>query len=874
MRRTKHLGRTASQHRIPRLLQGLSDLAGVFPGLRALRPHGVRMVTLHQLAERELDLFGGCIARDTEELVRGHSKPDARESEGSLGRAFGAGSARSVRGARRDFGLSQARRLVTLRRLAFGFARLKAGFAELAIARTFERPKNDARCQCDARDKGTSARFEIQREPPFGHRGFQCGVAWGQTQALRAFALLVCLPWGGAEITPLTARSDCAMRALTREGVRLCLSEAEAARWLGAGEPGPRRTEAHVACFEARGRWAYARDPERAVFQVQGLAAQAVVSAPEFGPGREITAGLQRLRLRLRALLLEARASPLLLHLLLGINGDPLREDALRSLGFVHLLSPSGIHLWALAAWVNFCAGVCARRLAVSARWVLWIQGLATIGVWLAAWMLQGLKWGMLRPVLVVGARLGAQRAGVRWRAFSPLLCSLSVEALALAVRTPAAGESRSWAQFAAHGRWHYAAAVGFGLWAAEMVRADEASTTDGWRAHLRLHAAMAVGSWIPIALAEVLTQGWTSVLTPLWSLLTIPVIAQLVYPAGLLALAGSGFSAGGSAALLRGLSSVTEALLSVLVRASESITGIWIVSPGALLAGAVLACAVLGVARTPAMGSALRRRIALSIGVALLAATAARMTPLRMSLLTHRDDSVSQLRVGQGDAALVALRSGAGTDATGLIDAGPPGTLRLSQWLTAMARTGSGSLDWVLLTHADADHTAGLWALARWTRIGCVGAPRGLVEKSLWVAPLAPYADCVPSFAGRAVVSEIAERGANGVMGGIAIRLQTRQGQKLYVNLGDATVRGERRLWGAIEREISAPLPATRILKLSHHGSHTSSGEAFLRSLRPTEAWISFGAGNSYGHPHLDVLERVRELGIPIRSTAGGDLF
>ncbi len=63
-------------------------------------------------------------------------------------------------------------------------------------------------------------------------------------------------------------------------------------------------------------------------------------------------------------------------------------------------------------------------------------------------------------------------------------------------------------------------------------------------------------------------------------------------------------------------------------------------------------------------------------------------------------------------------------------------------------------------------------------------------------------------------------------------------------------------------------PLERVDILQVGHHGSNTSSGQAFLENIAPDLALISVGAGNSYGHPHKKTLQRLRETGAEILRT------
>lgn len=56
--------------------------------------------------------------------------------------------------------------------------------------------------------------------------------------------------------------------------------------------------------------------------------------------------------------------------------------------------------------------------------------------------------------------------------------------------------------------------------------------------------------------------------------------------------------------------------------------------------------------------------------------------------------------------------------------------------------------------------------------------------------------------------------------------------------------------------------------LSLGHHGSNTSTDPAFIQAINPSIAIYSAGANNSYGHPHPEVVSRVKDAGITLYGT------
>lgn len=57
-------------------------------------------------------------------------------------------------------------------------------------------------------------------------------------------------------------------------------------------------------------------------------------------------------------------------------------------------------------------------------------------------------------------------------------------------------------------------------------------------------------------------------------------------------------------------------------------------------------------------------------------------------------------------------------------------------------------------------------------------------------------------------------------------------------------------------------------VLKVSHHGSNTSSSNVFIQSIRPTISLISVGKNNRYGHPSKEVLVRLNAYGNIVKRT------
>lgn len=78
----------------------------------------------------------------------------------------------------------------------------------------------------------------------------------------------------------------------------------------------------------------------------------------------------------------------------------------------------------------------------------------------------------------------------------------------------------------------------------------------------------------------------------------------------------------------------------------------------------------------------------------------------------------------------------------------------------------------------------------------------------------------------------------------------------------GDLDKLGEERI---IQRY---PELTVDVLKAGHHGSKTSSSEAFLLQIKPKAAFISVGEENRFGHPHQEVIKLLNEVNAVIYRT------
>jgi competence protein ComEC len=224
---------------------------------------------------------------------------------------------------------------------------------------------------------------------------------------------------------------------------------------------------------------------------------------------------------------------------------------------------------------------------------------------------------------------------------------------------------------------------------------------------------------------------------------------------------------------------------------------------------------------------------------------------------------------VGQGDSIFVILPN----TKTLLIDGGERQSS--GKALSTLQERGLGHIDVIVSTHPHADHIGGLIDIINNVNVGQV-LDSGQVHTTQTFEDLldAIYNKQIPLKSVREgdsinldptvkidVLNPPASLpdGANNEaeFNDNSVVLKLTYGNFSALLTGDMEERNEVRLVFKNTTILDAD-----VLKAGHHGSRTSSSLAFLDAVTPEVVIISLGAGNSYGHPHHEALNRVSASG------------
>lgn len=238
-------------------------------------------------------------------------------------------------------------------------------------------------------------------------------------------------------------------------------------------------------------------------------------------------------------------------------------------------------------------------------------------------------------------------------------------------------------------------------------------------------------------------------------------------------------------------------------------------------------------------------------------------------SVQTQADENqltVSYIDVGQGDATLI--RKGAFSM---LIDAGKneKGTTVVEH----LKKAGIEKLTVLVGTHPDSDHIGGMDDVLEQIPVETVYLPAAEKETKTYHE----VEEALAAAGKEARMPEIGKeylydnnvlvrflgpqrdyKGANDN----SLVVQLAYGRNRFLFMGDAEEQAEKDI---LSKNYDLECD---VLKVGHHGSYTATSNDFLQVSNPTYAVISSGEGNSYGHPHAEVLAKLEDEDVQIYRT------
>lgn len=228
---------------------------------------------------------------------------------------------------------------------------------------------------------------------------------------------------------------------------------------------------------------------------------------------------------------------------------------------------------------------------------------------------------------------------------------------------------------------------------------------------------------------------------------------------------------------------------------------------------------------------------------------------------------SVTYLNVGQGDSELIQVNG-----INMLIDAGT--NAGANELVKDLKNRGIKTIDIAIATHPHEDHIGGMDEVLENFDVKSFYAPKvahttktyenmlkavkneGLKIKQIKEGTKIDLGKDTKVEVYSPVKSEYEE------LNNYSPVMKISYGQNSFMFTGDAE--------SFVEKEILSENKNLKsdVLKLGHHGSHSSTSEDFLKAVDPSIAIVSCAKDNKYGHPHKETMSNLKKAGVTVYET------
>lgn len=230
---------------------------------------------------------------------------------------------------------------------------------------------------------------------------------------------------------------------------------------------------------------------------------------------------------------------------------------------------------------------------------------------------------------------------------------------------------------------------------------------------------------------------------------------------------------------------------------------------------------------------------------------------------------TVSFIDVKQGDCELIRFPDGRFM----LIDSGE--NYYCDSVEKKLESSGCDKIDFLVITHPHTDHMGGMSSIISDFDIGEIYMPYAVTDTRA-------YENLLESINDKGLMVNTAKAGEKisisdeilceflapvsksyDELNNYSAVLKVSYNDSSFLFTGDAEELSENEMLERSYSELDCD-----VLKVGHHGSKYSSGNAFLDAVSPDYAVIECGLDNTYGHPHKETIDKLEKRNVDIYRT------